>query len=385
MSAQPLRLAIVTPCHSSAGGGGAEYQIECMIGALVPTQRYDIAYLARFLDQSFQPQGYRLERIGDSNKVPRLGYLMDAPALYRALKKVRPDVIYQRVACGYTGVVAQYARQHSARLIWHVAHDQDVSAGGSTGGRNPIRPILEKLSVEFGIRHAHHIVVQTENQARLLKQNYGRAADAVIPNFQPEPREALDKSGPISVLWVANFKQWKRPELFVQAATALRDLADVRFVIAGAQATGSGDREWNEALMQSIVATPNVVYLGEKRQSEINQLFAKSHVFVNTSRYEGFPNTFIQAWMREVPVVSLDVDPDEILERETIGVHARSMDRLIASIREYVTDRAKRADHGARARRYALSRHSLNNVRLLEQLIQSGRITPQSVSPTVSV
>jgi hypothetical protein len=89
--------------------------------------------------------------------------------------------------------------------------------------------------------------------------------------------------------------------------------------------------------------------------------------------------------MREVPVVSLDVDPDQILERENIGVHARSMDRLIASIREYVTGPAKRAEHGARARRYALSRHSLNNVRFLEQLIQSGRITPQSVSPTVSV
>jgi glycosyltransferase involved in cell wall biosynthesis len=383
MSAQPLRLAIVTPHHASVAGGGAEYQIECLIGALAPTQCYDISYLARSVDTTFQPQGYRIERIGKSNDAPRLGYLMDAPALFRALKKVRPDVIYQRVACGYTGIAAQYAKQYGARLIWHVAHDQDVSEGGSTGGRNPLRPILEKLSVEFGIRHAHHIVVQTEKQVRLLKQNYGRVADAVIPNFQPEPRETLDKSGPISVLWVANFKQWKRPELFVQAAMALRDLPDARFVMAGAPATGRGDREWNAALMQSIVATPNVVYVGEKRQSEINQLFAKSHLFVNTSRYEGFPNTFIQAWMREVPVVSLDVDPDDILERESIGVHARSMDRLIASIRAYITDPSKRAEHGARARRYAMLRHSLGNVRLLEQLIQSGRTT--SVSPTVPV
>jgi glycosyltransferase involved in cell wall biosynthesis len=121
--------------------------------------------------------------------------------------------------------------------------------------------------------------------------------------------------------------------------------------------------------MRSIAATPNVMYVGEKRQSEINQLFARSHLFVNTSRYEGFPNTFIQAWMREVPVVSLDVDPDDVLERESIGVHAKSMDRLIAAIRSYVTDHAKRAEHGARARRYAMLRHSLGNVRALEQLV----------------
>ena len=383
MSSQLLRLAIVTPNHSSASSGGAEYQIDCMIDTLVPTQRFDISYIAHRVDPAFKPQGYRIARIAASNSVSRFGFLMDAPALCRALKEERPDVIYQRVACAYTGIAARYAKQNGARLIWHVAHDQDVSEGGQTGGWNPIRPLLEKKSVEYGIRNAHHIVVQTEKQARLLKQNYGRTADVVIPNFQPTPREALDKSGPVSVLWVANFKQWKRPELFVQAAMALRDLPGVRFVIAGAQAPGRGDRQWNAELMRHIAATPNLVYVGEKRQSEINELFARSHLFVNTSLYEGFPNTFIQAWMREVPVVSLDVDPDDILERENIGVHAKSMDRLIAAIRSYVTDGAMRAEHGARARRYAMQRDSLGNIRSLAELIETGRLQPQSVPVTV--
>jgi len=378
----PLRLAIVTPNHSSVASGGAEYQIDNLIESLAATKRYEIAYLARIVDPTFEPRGYRIERIGRSNKVSPLGYLMDAPPLYRALKNVRPNVIYQRVACGYTAIAAHYAKQNGARMIWHVAHDQDVTEGGQTGGRNPIRPFLEKRSVEYGIRHAQHIVVQTEHQARLLKQNYNRSADAVIPNFQPEPSEVIDKSGPLIVLWVANFKPWKQPDLFVRAANALRELAGVRFVMVGTPATGRGDREWSAALMQSIRDTPNINYVGEKRQSEVNQLFGRAHVFVNTSRYEGFPNTFIQAWMREVPVISLDVDPDGVLDRERIGTRAGSLDSLIDAICTYATDHALRAEVGARARRYALRRHSMDNVRSLEQLIQTGRVLEPSANLT---
>ena len=48
-------------------------------------------------------------------------------------------------------------------------------------------------------------------------------------------------------------------------------------------------------------------------QAEVNALLEHTDLLVNTSDYEGFSNTFIQAWMRRVPVVSLRVDPDRLL------------------------------------------------------------------------
>ena len=365
MSQTRTRLCLVTPQHPSYSMGGAEFQIECMLERLVELGRYDIAYVARGVDPEFRPSGYRIARIGTDPRPPRFGYSMDAVPLYRALSAFRPQIIYQRVACGYSGIAAFYARRHGARMIWHVAHDTDVTGTPLAPGRNPVRRHLESASIGYMIRNVDQVVAQTEWQRRQLQSNYGIDA-AVIPNFHPEPREGLEKGAPVTVLWVANFKHWKRPELFLDLASGLSDLAGVRFVIVGAQAGGSGAVDWNAALLKRIATLPNVDYLGPKSQVEINNLLARAHVFVNTSVSEGFPNTFIQAWMRAVPVVSLNVDPDGVLEREAVGFHTRTTAALESSVRRLIEMPALRAEYGARARRYALLKHSLRNV---EQLI----------------
>ena len=95
---------------------------------------------------------------------------------------------------------------------------------------------------------------------------------------------------------------------------------------------------------------------------------------MNTSLHEGFPNTFIQAWMREVAVVSLHVDPDGVLSREGVGVHAGTEQRLAEAVRGLVTDVATRAQIVARAYKHAMHRHSMQNVQLLTQLIDTGAI-----------
>jgi glycosyltransferase involved in cell wall biosynthesis len=81
--------------------------------------------------------------------------------------------------------------------------------------------------------------------------------------------------------------------------------------------------------MAAIRATPNLEYLGEKSQDEVNELLARAHIYVNTSLFEGFANTFIQAWMRDVAVVSLHVNPDGVFDREGVGIHAGSEDELM--------------------------------------------------------
>src|SRR4030095_12462859 len=210
---------------------------------------------------------YRIVAIGKDGAVPRLGYFMDAVPLYRALRDIRRDVIYQRIACGYTGIAAHYARRHGARLIWHVSSDTDVNPQRVRGGSNFIRRYLEKKSIEYGIRHAHGIVAQTESQARRLERDYGRIADAIIPNFHPETRETIDKTGPLSVVWIANLKPLKGPEVFVRLAVQLRELSRVRFKMVGAP-PGHRRREWSDALMRSIGGTPNLDYLGHVTERE---------------------------------------------------------------------------------------------------------------------
>jgi glycosyltransferase involved in cell wall biosynthesis len=366
------RLCIVTPAHSSTTAGGSEFQIDCLLETLVPQHRFEIFYLTSFVAGNLPSPPYGIVRIGDGKHAPRLGYLQHALPLYKALARVKPDVIYQRVAGGYSGIAAFYAQRTGATCVWHIAHDSDVTPGASLEGRNPLRRYLEKRSTEYAIRHASYIVAQTHRQAELLRQHYHREADAVIPNFQPAPLEQVDKSGPLSVVWIASLKPWKRPEVFVNLAASLRDLHDVRFVMVGPWACGPGQRKWADALTRRIESAPNLQYLGARSQSEVNTLLAQAHVFVNTSLYEGFPNTFIQAWSRDVAVVSLHVDPDNLLTAERIGIFCDgSEQRLAAAVRSLVTDPSARTELARRGRAHAQERHSLANARELVELLDS--------------
>src|SRR5450631_3284923 len=341
------RLCIVNPYEH---GGGAEYQISLLIDTLVDSGEYDVHYLTHFVDARDRPRRYRVSRIGNGGSIPRFGYFMEAKSLYGLLVESRPDIIYQRVACAYTGVCAFYSRRHAVPLVWHVAHDTEVTPQSLDRARNIVRLRLEKWAVEFGVKHATRIVVQTRHQAHLLQKNYARAADAVVPNFHPPAAETIDKSGPLTVVWIANLKPWKQPEVFVRLANSLSSCSEVRFVIVGAPAPTSGNERWRQALMRGIQNTPNLQYVGQKSHAEVNELLARAHIFVNTSVHEGFPNTFIQAWLRDVVVVSLQVDPDHLLDRRGVGIGRCSEAGLVTAVRELIDNPDVRAAYRERGR-----------------------------------
>jgi glycosyltransferase involved in cell wall biosynthesis len=367
------RICIVNPFEH---GGGAEYQIEQLIEALVRSDEYEIHYLTHFADERARTRTYQVSRIGNGGPVPRFGYLMEARSLYRKLRDIDPCIIYQRVACAYTGICAFYSGRHATPLLWHVAHDTEVTPQLLDKGRNVVRLRLEKLAVEYGAKHATRIVVQTRHQAQLLQKNYARAADAVVPNFHPPAAETLDKSGPLTVIWIANLKPWKQPEVFVRLANSLSGYPEVRFVIVGAPAPISGNELWQQALMQGIENTPNLRYVGQKSHAQVNELLACAHIFVNTSVHEGFPNTFIQAWLRDVVVVSLQVDPDHLLEQRGVGIVAHSEAGLVSAVRNLIDDPDARAAYRERGRVHAIEHHSLRNAEDLVGLLRSYRRKP---------
>lgn len=348
------RLCILLGGHFSDVPGGAEYQAGLIADKLAKTGEFEVFYLARAMDPACRPGHYQLIQIKQKNRLNRYAFVFDAIELYRVLSDIQPDIIYQRGLLAYTGIAAYYARKNDCRLVFHIASDLDVTPFDKVYTASGLLKYVDRMVGEYGIRRAGAIVAQTQQQADFLKAHHGRNATAVIGNFHPLPMEKICKREPVKIIWVANLKPNKRPELFVRLASDLQYWDGVRFIMIG----HPGSLQKYSALHKEINNLRNIEFFGIQTLGEVNKQLAQGHIFINTSIKEGFPNTFVQAWMRETPVISVEVDLDGLLANGDIGLLSGSYDQLKKDVEHLLKEPALRKEMGLKARNYAVANHS---------------------------
>jgi glycosyltransferase involved in cell wall biosynthesis len=194
-------------------------------------------------------------------------------------------------------------------------------------------------------------LVQTRHQADLLREHFHRGAiqvDNPIALERKFPRAAE----PDILLWVGKSDWIKRPELALEIARAHPGQKMVMVMSLS-----------NPEIHTRIAAeakAANVELVGYVPITEIESYFARAKVFINTSRFEGFPNTFLQAAKYEVPIVSLVVDPGRMLSEQGAGVAAEGdLARASAAVGRFAEQPAERAAVGARALAYVTERHDV--------------------------
>jgi glycosyltransferase involved in cell wall biosynthesis len=364
-----VKLCILVPAHWEALMGGSQYQAKVLVDYLLAHYDVDIAYLTTRADPAFRPAGYRIVPFSDRRGLRRYGSFFDVVRLYRALARERPDIILQFVGSAHTGIAALYARRHGCKMIWRVTNDPSVEPD-TTSWREPHRRV-ERLFLDYGIRNATLILAQTEYQRARLVESFPNAPVQVLRNFHPTPPDC-GRNGAVvkQVAWIANLKPLKNPGAFVRLARRFAHRSDIRFVMIG---DARDDIEWTKQQLAEISATPNVEYRGSLSQAAVNDLLEHTDLLVNTSDHEGFSNTFIQAWMRRVPVVSLRVDPDRLLSRGGLGAVTGDEDALYERVAALLADPDRCAAIGARARRYALEHHAESNIEKLARLLKLAR------------
>ena len=214
-------------------------------------------------------------------------------SLWRALTRVDADVYYQRTAAAYTGFMAAFTRRHDRRSIYAGASDVDF-----VPGKQDIKYARDRKIFEWGLARVDRIITQHEIQRETLKANYGRDS-TVIPSCHVPPAGArADRRG--YILWAATVRPSKQPEVILEMA---RRLPQYPFVVVGGPDPGRREQQYYESIRDAAKPLPNVKFVGFVPFAEIDQYFNGARIFVNTSRYEGFPNTFLQAWARGLPSV----------------------------------------------------------------------------------
>jgi glycosyltransferase involved in cell wall biosynthesis len=264
-----------------------------------------------------------------------------ATKLLSALMAADADTYYQSPAGAYTGITGWFCRASGRRFIFRIASDSDVE---KEHGR--IQFWRDRKLYNYGLRCADLIASQTEFQAQLLRENHGLESTVVNMMVEPQRLDARPAKD-IDVLWISNMRALKRPELALELA---RQLPQVKFTLAGGPMPGG--ETYYEDMLAAASRLPNVTMLGPVRYADSGALFDRAKVFLNTSSIEGFPNTFLQAWVRGVPVVSF-FDPDSLVQRLSLGSIANSVDEMRESICDLLGNDDERDLVGRRAREFA--------------------------------
>lgn len=239
------------------------------------------------------------------------------------------DVYVQRAAGVETLRLAIFARTHRRRFIYEWASDQNMLGPTTRQG-------LANWLFRLGRRLAHVQLLQTQYQLALLPPRERRRAK-LFPNLLDTTVSwGTSESSGDNVLWVGAIRpEWKRPDLFLELAHRLphRQFRMVGRIV--------GDDAFRETFLRRAGGLANVQLAGPKNRDELPAEYAAARVLVNTSDTEGFPNTFLEAMACGVPVVSLNIDPDGLVENGGGTLAKGSMDDLAEGVEGYFSDLAR--------------------------------------------
>lgn len=356
------KICFLIPSFYKTKGGGAELQVNFIIDRLIKIPSFKIFYICSFYKESDSVNGIKIFHIKSNSLFRRYRlWFTDFFSILFYLNKIKPDIIYCRVGVAYIGMAAFYKKfiNKKTKLVFHIALQTDVEKFKIKNNRWIMIDYIDKKFFEYGIRNADYIIGQAKYQNRLLKKNFNRTCYTIIPNFHPSPNKQSAKELPLKILWVANLNPLKQPEIFIKLTEdILFSNPKVKFIMVGR----AGNNNWSLNIIKKISSGTNLKYLGELSLYEVNNLFSAAHIFINTSSLEGFPNTFIQSMMRNTVIVSLNVDPDNILKDNKIGFHSRNYEQLKNDVQLLISDDKLRNEVTKRAYEYVIKNHSLVNI-----------------------
>jgi glycosyltransferase involved in cell wall biosynthesis len=333
--------------------GGAEVQ-QVLLAPALQKLGYDVTFLVPDLgqpDKVVTGQGITVIKTREQYKGGGLKRnLQDVKALFAAMDKAGADVYYQMTSTTITGIIALYCKLRRKAFVFSVASNMDLD--GTT--RQLLRPMYHKL-YWYGLTHATAIVVQSEDQVRLLKENVGKEGVLIYSTFgMPDESEKQEERR--YVLWVGSYREVRRPEMLIELASRL---PQYEFVMVGGP-WKSEDHLFTE--MQSKArGVRNLQITGPVPYNQVGAYFSKAKVFVNTSSIEGFPNTYLQAWCRGVPVVAT-FDADTLISRYGLGKFCADLDELAAGVESFMEDDSLRTSIGDVAIKYVREHHGLEAV-----------------------
>lgn len=258
--------------------------------------------------------------------------------------KVTPGIVVFRGASRYLFFLSRLCRRRNIPLLLFSASDTDFVPGKEiVGGSSTNRKLYQKA-----IGSISWFITQNELQQNALKNNYGKES-LIIPNIWiPFESQVVEKK--YDAVWIANFRPLKRAEWFVELA---KSMPQYRFAFVG----GVNVRDYYNKIEQQASEVNNLSFLGAQPFDKVNAILSESRLLVCTSEFEGFPNTFLQAWSQSIPVVST-VNPSDLVSKYHLGTIVGDQESLKEQTTALLSDEGLYEECVNSIKAYFLENHS---------------------------
>ena len=215
------------------------------------------------------------------------------------------------------------------KLILFAASDTDFEKGKELIAGNSYNCRMWQKAVS----KTDYIIVQNQYQKETLQYNYGKVSSIIYNIWGKVDLPRLESCYTrADVVWVANFRKLKRAEWMVNAA---RLMPEYSFILIGAPS--KREYQYYDEIEQLSKQLPNLHFLGKKGFTETNAIISQSKIICCTSIFEGFPNTFLQAWANGVPVIST-VNPSELITTHHLGFFVETEEEFQWQIQRLIQD-----------------------------------------------
>lgn len=330
-----MNLPVLAPEFESHGIGGEQVQ-HTLLGRALVRDGYRVSMV---VGDYLQPDGAQWSGIRTFKTfrpdagIPVLRFIHPRwTGIWAALKRADADIYYASSAGMHIGLLGLFCRRYGRKLVYRIAHDNDCSPEAV---KLLVKYGRDRMLYRIGLRRADAVLAQSQQQRDLLLRHYGVESD-IAAMLVSEPDRGAVAERDIDVLWVNNLRGFKRPDLFIELARALPQL---RFHMIGGEEDGYA--QLYREMRRQAELLPNLCFHGRVPYSRVQSFYERARVFVNTSDSEGFPNSFLQAWVRGTPVISF-FDPDGVIARNGLGSVPASMPDMIDAVRSLATDNGAR-------------------------------------------
>src|SRR4030042_180104 len=237
--------------------------------------------------------------------------------LWKALRTADAQIYVRKFPSAVTTEVALFCKRYGRKFVYRTASAEDCD--GTFIKENFFRG----KGYIWSLRHADAVIAQNETDAENLAETVGVSAQAIKNPRQLSPLVQKERN---IILWVGRSDRVKRPELFLELA---EQMPRHQFTMICQKAINDQESASLTARAQQIT---NLEFIPRVPFRKIREYFQRAKMLVNTSDYEGFPNTFIQAGKWATPILSLNVTPDGFLDGYECGMCANGDRQLFADI-----------------------------------------------------